>query len=68
MKKFDLELIGFQLLGELKERINTLEESFNVGAFNISLLRLSNVFELLHEMKRIFMGLKIYQEIYDVSS
>ncbi|MHA1269785.1 MAG: hypothetical protein ACTSPY_08385 [Candidatus Helarchaeota archaeon] len=66
MKKFDLELFGTQLLGEIKEKISSLEESFNGGAFQDSINGLYNMLTLLKYMKKIIMGLRIYQEIYDV--
>ena len=56
------------MLGELKERINILEESYNIGAFHDSMSGVSNVLALLTNMKRVIIGLKLFQEIYDVSS
>ncbi|MHA1311340.1 MAG: hypothetical protein ACTSQO_10475 [Candidatus Helarchaeota archaeon] len=66
MKKLDLELIGTEMLGELKEKINTLEESFNGGAFQDSMDSVSNVLALLSNMKRVIIGLELYHEIYSI--
>lgn len=68
MKKFDLQLIGSQMLGELKEKINILEESFHKADFKVSMSGVSNVFLLLNNMKKLILRLRLYQEIYDVSS
>ncbi|MHA1230049.1 MAG: hypothetical protein ACTSRP_12280 [Candidatus Helarchaeota archaeon] len=68
MNKFDLELLGSELLEELKEIVNNLEESFNGGAFQESIEKVSNVFYLLKNMKCIIVKLRIYQEFYELGS
>ena len=55
MKKFDMELYFTQIMGDLKEYINNLEELYGVGAFQLSLAKVSNVFELLKNMRNVYL-------------
>ncbi|MBD3229332.1 MAG: hypothetical protein GF329_14200 [Candidatus Lokiarchaeota archaeon] len=61
-------MLGLQMLGELKERINILEESFHKADFRVSMNKVSKVVLLLDNMRKLILRLRIYEEIYDVSS